>query len=64
MFVRYEEMFLLAVSKLNCNASLVFEFLYKLVTVFKAYFDDKLDEDALRENFSLVYELLDGKDHL
>jgi len=59
MFVRYEEMFLLAVSKLNCNASLVFEFLYKLVTVFKAYFDDKLDEDALRENFSLVYELLD-----
>jgi AP-2 complex subunit mu-1 len=58
MFIRYEEMFLLAVSKLNSNASLVFEFLYKLVTVFKAYFD-KLDEESLRENFSLVYELLD-----
>lgn len=61
MFIRYEEMYLLAVTKLNSNCSLVFEFLYKLVTVFKAYFEDKLDEDSLRDNFSLVYELLDGK---
>jgi len=59
MFVRYEEMFLLAVTKLNSNASLVFEFLYKLIEIFKAYFDGKLTEDSLRENFSLVYELLD-----
>ncbi|KAG2378757.1 hypothetical protein C9374_007905 [Naegleria lovaniensis] len=59
MFIRHEEMYLLAVTKQNASAALVFEFLYKLIFIFQSYFDGKFTEDALKENFSLVYELLD-----
>ncbi|KAF0983101.1 hypothetical protein FDP41_011079 [Naegleria fowleri] len=59
MFIRHEEMYLLAVTKQNPSAALVFEFLYKLIFIFQSYFDGKFTEDALKENFSLVYELLD-----
>jgi len=59
MFIRHEEMYLLAVTKQNASAALVFEFLYKLIFLFQSYFDGKFTEDALKENFSLVYELLD-----
>ena len=37
----------------------VFEFLYKFVDICKSYFN-KLDEDVLKDNYVLVYELLDG----
>lgn len=59
MFVRYEEMFLLAVTKQNAHAALVFEFLHKLIFLLKSYFDGKLTEESLKDNFALVYELLD-----
>ena len=36
------------------------QFLYQLVEVFKAYFGNTFDEEALRDNFVLVYELFDG----
>ena len=42
------------------NAALVFEFLYRLITLGKGYFG-KFDEEAVKNNFVLVYELLDGK---
>ena len=59
MFVRYEEMFILAVTKQNAHAALVFEFLHKLIFLLKSYFDGKLTEESLKDNFALVYELLD-----
>lgn len=31
------------------------------VTLFKSYFGGAFDEDAIRNNFVLIYELLDGK---
>lgn len=49
----------MAVTKSNANAALVFEFLYRLVGLGKAYFG-KFDEEAVKNNFVLVYELLDG----
>ena len=49
----------MAVTKGNANAALVFEFLYRLVGLGKAYFG-KFDEEAVKNNFVLVYELLDG----
>jgi AP-2 complex subunit mu-1 len=49
----------LVVTRRNANASLLFELLHKLVQVFKAYFSNKFDEDIIRENFSVIYELLD-----
>lgn len=37
----------------------MFEFLYRFVTISRAYFT-KLDEEAVKNNFVLIYELLDG----
>lgn len=51
---------MVAVTKSNANAALVFEFLYRLIQLGKGYFG-KLDEEAVKNNFVLVYELLDGR---
>lgn len=48
----------MAVTKSNTNAALVFEFLYRLITLGKGYFG-KFDEEAVKNNFVLIYELLD-----
>ncbi|EEP79381.1 AP-2 complex subunit mu [Uncinocarpus reesii 1704] len=56
--VKHENIYLVAVTKSNANAALVFEFLYRLVLLGKGYFG-KFDEEAVKNNFVLVYELLD-----
>lgn len=58
--VRHENIYLVAVTKSNANAALIFEFLYRFVNVAKAYFG-KFDEEAVKNNFVLIYELLDGE---
>jgi AP-2 complex subunit mu-1 len=57
--VKHENIYLVAITKSNANAALVFEFLYRLVALGKGYFG-KFDEEAVKNNFVLVYELLDG----
>lgn len=68
LFIRYEDMYIVAATKQNVNSALVFQFLYKLVQIFRSYFagqdkffggSDKFTEEQLKENFALVYELLD-----
>eukprot|EP00696_Hemimastix_kukwesjijk_P014327 gnl/Hemi2/28301_TR9351_c0_g1_i1.p1 gnl/Hemi2/28301_TR9351_c0_g1~~gnl/Hemi2/28301_TR9351_c0_g1_i1.p1 ORF type:complete len:438 (-),score=118.39 gnl/Hemi2/28301_TR9351_c0_g1_i1:94-1407(-) len=59
MYIRHENLFLVAVTKNNVNAAMVFKFLYKLVDVFKSYFDHRFDEDVVRKYFSVAHELLD-----
>lgn len=49
-----------AVTKQNVNAPMVFEFLAKLMEVMTSYFG-KVTEDNIKNNFVLIYELLDGK---
>ncbi|KAI9791995.1 MAG: hypothetical protein M1816_003264 [Peltula sp. TS41687] len=56
--VRHENIYLVAVTKSNANAALIFEFLYRLVALGRDYFG-KFDEEAVKNNFVLVYELLD-----
>ncbi|CAG8665018.1 2661_t:CDS:2, partial [Funneliformis mosseae] len=56
--VHHENLYIVAVTKCNANAALVFEFCYRLVNIGKAYFG-KLDEEAVKNNFVLIYELLD-----
>ncbi|KAL1878979.1 clathrin associated protein complex medium subunit [Paecilomyces lecythidis] len=56
--VKHENIYLVAVTKSNANAALVFEFLYRLIMLGKGYFG-KFDEEAVKNNFVLVYELLD-----
>lgn len=57
--VKHENIYLVAVTKSNANAAIVFEFLYRFIGLGKGYFG-KFDEDAVKNNFVLVYELLDG----
>ncbi|RAH47626.1 AP-2 complex subunit mu [Aspergillus brunneoviolaceus CBS 621.78] len=56
--VKHENIYLVAVTKSNANAALVFEFLYRLVMLGRSYFG-KFDEEAVKNNFVLIYELLD-----
>jgi AP-2 complex subunit mu-1 len=56
---RHENIYLVAVTKSNANAALVFEFLETLRRLGKSYFG-KFDEESVKNNFVLVYELLDG----
>lgn len=53
----------MAVTKSNANAALIFEFLYRLIILGKGYFG-KFDEEAIKNNFVLVYELLDGEGYI
>lgn len=46
------------VTKQNVNAAMVFEFLNKLVSVMQSYFG-KITEENIKNNFVLIYELLD-----
>ena len=44
----------------NANAALVFEFCYRFINICKAYFG-KIDEESVKNNFVVIYELIDGQ---
>ena len=58
VFIKYNNLILLSVTKTNANAALIFSFLHKLVAIFCEYFKE-LEEESIRDNFVLIYELLD-----
>ncbi|KAK8639989.1 hypothetical protein V6N13_138355 [Hibiscus sabdariffa] len=43
----------------NANIACAFKFVVEAVALFKSYFGGTFDEDAIRNNFVLIYELLD-----
>jgi hypothetical protein len=47
-----------ALAKRNPNVAMVLSFLYKCVDTFVCYFKD-LEEESVRDNFVVIYELLD-----
>eukprot|EP00808_Paulinella_micropora_P001549 g30254.t1 len=56
---RHADMYVVAVTKLNANAAMIFQFLFKMVDLFTAYFGGKFDKETVENNFVLMYELLD-----
>ncbi|XP_025920535.1 AP-1 complex subunit mu-2, partial [Apteryx rowi] len=58
LWIKHANLYLVAATKKNANASLVYAFLYKVVEVFSEYFKE-LEEESIRDNFVIVYELLD-----
>lgn len=58
VYVRYNNLLLMSVTKRNSNVALMLVYLYKLVDVFKDYFGE-LEEESIRDNFVIIYELLD-----
>lgn len=57
-YVQYSNLYLLTVSRTNVNAAAFIGFLHKLKEVFVHYFNE-LEEESLRDNFVIAYELLD-----
>ncbi|KAI1918086.1 AP-1 adaptor complex mu subunit Apm1 [Ophidiomyces ophidiicola] len=51
-------LYLLALTKRNTNAAEILLFLHKIVEVFTEYFKE-LEEESIRDNFVIIYELLD-----
>lgn len=56
--VRRGNIWIAAVSKQNVNAAMVFEFLNRTCAVMQSYFG-KITEENVKNNFVLIYELLD-----
>jgi AP-1 complex subunit mu len=57
-YIKCNNLLLLAVMKKNSNISNLLFFLYRLTNVFKDYFGE-IEEESIRDNFVVVYELLD-----
>lgn len=49
---------MLALSRRNSNAAEILLFLHKLASVLEEYFKE-LEEESIRDNFVIIYELLD-----
>eukprot|EP00850_Spirogloea_muscicola_P021210 SM000240S08627 [mRNA] locus=s240:69251:72702:- [translate_table: standard] len=61
LYMRISNVYIVIVVSSNCNAACAFKFVVETVGLFKAYFGGSFDEDAIRNNFVLIYELLDGE---
>ena len=59
LYVRKNDLIVVAMTNSNSNAMTVFQFLHALIGVFEGYFESNFNEEKLRSNFVLVYELLD-----
>jgi len=55
---KHNNLYFLLVAKVNCNVSMLVLSLFKIVEVFKEYMST-VTEESIRDNFVIVYELLD-----
>ena len=58
VWIRHADLYFLAVSKQNANATALLCFLHALIKVLTHYFQT-LEEESVRDNFVIIYELLD-----
>jgi len=58
IYVKHNNLYLLAVTRKNSDAAVTILFLYTLVKVLEEYFQT-LEEESIRDNFVITYELLD-----
>jgi len=58
IYIKYNNLYIMAVTQRNSNAAMILLFLYRLVDVLKNYFNE-LEEESIRDNFVITYELLD-----
>jgi len=57
-YIKHNNLYILSMTRVNANIALVFCFLHKLVQVMIDYFKE-LEEESIRDNFVVIYELLD-----
>ncbi|KAJ7187027.1 Mu homology domain-containing protein [Mycena filopes] len=58
MHIRHSNLYLLALSRRNTNAAEIIVFLHRFVSVLIEYFKI-LEEESIRDNFVIIYELMD-----
>jgi AP-1 complex subunit mu len=58
VYIKVNGITLLAVTKRNSNAAVLLLFLYQTASLFRDYFKE-LEEESIRDNFVIIYELLD-----
>ena len=58
IWIRHQNIYIVAVGKRNINVAMIFSFLYKLKDILIDYFN-VLEEETVKDNFVLIYELLD-----
>lgn len=58
IWIRVNNIYIVAVAKGNPNVAMILTFLYKMKDVFTDYFKE-LEDESLRDNFVITYELLD-----
>jgi AP-1 complex subunit mu len=56
--IKHNNLILMAVTKANANAMIILNFLYRIVSVFTELLNSVVEE-SIRDNFILIYELLD-----
>ncbi|KAL0593598.1 LOW QUALITY PROTEIN: AP-1 complex subunit mu-2 [Plecturocebus cupreus] len=58
LWIKHSNLYLMATTLKNANASMVYSFLYKTIEVFCEYFKE-LELESIWDNFVVIYELLD-----
>ena len=56
--VKHEDLIFMCVGRKCANPALIFNFIHSFIELLKYYFG-KLEEESIRDNFVLIYELLD-----
>ena len=59
LHVKNENVYAVLVCQTNANAILGFKFLHEMIKLFKSYFGGSFNVDSVKNNFVLIYELLD-----
>jgi len=57
-YIKHSNIYIVATSRTNCNVALLFSLLYKVKQVMSEYFKE-VEEESIRDNFVICYELLD-----
>ena len=57
-YIKHNNLYLMCVTKRNSNVALALVYLNRLMGVFKDYFGE-LEEESIRDNFVIIYELMD-----
>lgn len=57
-WIRHNNIFAITASRVNSSPSIAVEMLRRCIEVFESYFD-KVTEESVRDNFVIIYELLD-----
>jgi len=59
LYTRHLKMYFVALTRSNVNPALVFEYLFQKIKILKAYLGEDFDENSMRHNMTLIYELMD-----